>query len=164
MKMRRKLIKKLILATILIIISAIVTVVIKEALDTQDPEAALPIIEIKYDSNEINSDNIYRAGYDWSFFTTVERWQAPNIQPQDLPIVPQEVPANAKFNISFTSTPTQIDIYRASGQQSEDFLKIETETMGEFYAPGESGVYLYRLRCVFGSKGEIQYYFALSVT
>ncbi len=163
MKMRRRLIKKIILATVLLIASAVVTVIIKEALDTQDPEAALPIITIKYNDTQINSDNIYRAGYDWSFFTTVDRWQAPSLQPGDLPIVPQEVPENTLLEISFTSSPTEIEIYRTTGMQSTDFLKIETENIGEFYAPVESGEYLYKLRAVFGNKGEIQYYFALTV-
>ncbi len=163
MKTRRRLIRKIVLATVLILLCAAVTVVLKETLDTQDPEAALPIITITYEGTPILEQNIYRAGYDWSFFTTVERWQAPSLVPEDLPIVPQEVAGGSLFEITFTSTPSELLLYRASGRYSTDFSLVETEEDGVFTAPLEPGVYLYKINASWGTRGDIQYYFALSV-
>ncbi len=156
-------IKKIFVATILILLSAVLTIFIKEALDTRDPESALPIITITQDGIPLLEQNVYRAGYDWSFFTTVERWQAPSLVPEDLPIIPQEILPGAKFEISFSSTPTEIAIWRATGRYSTDFSVIETQNEGNFIAPLTTGEYLYRVEASWGTRGSIQYFFALSV-
>ncbi len=164
MKLRTIFIQKIILGAVLIAICAAVTFFIKESLDTQDPEAALPLITIQYINDDFPSQNIYRAGYTWSFITTMETWQAPSLAPEDLPIVPQEVLPNESIKIIFSQTPDEINVWRASGRYSTDFLEISMDTPGEFFTPSTSGEYLYRIVANWGSRGEIQYYFSLNVT
>ncbi len=163
MKLRTVFIRKLILGAVLIAISAGITLFIKESLDTQDPEAALPIITIIYNEEEFPSNNIYRAGYTWSFITTVEKWQAPSLLPEDLPIVPETVLSDMPVSVSFSQTPDNLQIWRATGRYSTDFLEISMQTQGEFFTPTSSGEYLYRIIADWGSRGEIQYYFSMRV-
>ncbi len=161
--MRRQFIKKLIFASVLIVLSAALTVLIKEALDTQNPENALPIITITHNGAPVSEQHIHRAGYEWSFFTTTERKLAPALIPEDLPIVPLDAIIGSNFEITFSSTPTSIALWRATGQYSTDFSVLETEKEGVFSTPVESGVYLYRINASWGQRGEIQYYFAVNV-
>ncbi len=161
--MRTIFIRKLVLGAILIALCAGITLLIKEALDTQDPESALPIITITYNEGIFPEQSIYRAGYTWSFVTTVENWQAPSLLPEDLPIMPERVLADMPMKITFSQTPQDVQIFRASGRYSTDFLEVSTQVDGEFYTPTAQGEYLYRVVANWGSRGEIQYYFAMSV-
>ncbi len=164
MKLRTVIIRKFLLGAFLIAVCAGMTFIIKESLDTRDPETALPIITITYNDAVFPQQNIYRAGYTWSFITTVEKWQAPSLLPEDLPIVPENVLADMPVEITFSQTPQTLQIYRATGRYSTDFLEISTEADGEFYTPTTQGEYLYKVVAGWGSRGEIQYYFAMSVS
>ncbi len=163
MKTRKRFIKKILLATLLIFLSAALTVFIKAALDTRSPEAALPIITVTHAGQPFLEHNIYRAGYTWSFFATTEKWQATNLTPQDLPIVAQEVQAGSEMQITFTTTPKELTVYRASGIHSTEFTQIAMQDLGTLYAPNDKGEYLYKVNGYWNSDDTIQYYFAISV-
>ncbi|MEG2930908.1 MAG: hypothetical protein RR825_03900 [Ruthenibacterium sp.] len=163
MKGHKLVVRKILLGIVLVSLAAVITVFIKESLDTQDPESALPLITVKYNSGEMSAQNIYRAGYQWSFFTTVEDWQAPSLSPEDLPITPVDIQPGTPIQISFSSTPSELRIWRAAGRYSTDFLELSCPVTGEFTAPASPGIYLYRVVASWGNRGEIQYYFALSV-
>ncbi|MEG2286481.1 MAG: hypothetical protein RSC00_01115 [Ruthenibacterium sp.] len=163
MKGRKLVVRKVLLGIVLVLLAAGITVFIKESLDTQDPESALPLITVRYNDGEMSAQNIYRAGYQWSFFTTVEDWQAPDLAPEDLPITPVEIQPGTPLEMSFSSTPSSLRIWRAAGRYSSDFLELSCPISGEFSAPANPGIYLYRAVASWGHRGEIQYYFALSV-
>ena len=164
MKVRKVLVQKILLGILLIALAAGVTVFIKESLDTQDPESALPLITVAYNDGEMSAQNVFRAGYTWSFFTTVEVWQAPSIAAEDLPITPVDIQPSTPIKVMFSSTPSELRIWRAEGRYSSDFLEISCDNPGEFTAPATPGTYLYRIKADWGSRGDIQYYFALTVT
>lgn len=163
MKVSKSIVRKILLGTLLIALSACVSVFIKETLDTQDPESALPIITVTYNDTNMQPESVYRAGYTWSFFTTVEAWQAPSLAPEDLPLSPVEVAAGTPMTVTFTSKPSKVRIWRAQGLYSGEFLEISCDVPGEFLAPATPGLYLFRVKADWGSRGNIQYYFALSV-
>lgn len=164
MKLPKRFLRKVLLGAVLIALSVCVTIFIKETLDTKDPEAALPIITLLCNETPVPPESVYRAGYTWSFFTTVEDWQAPSMAPEDLPIKPVDIAANTPIVISFSSEPSALRIWRAEGMYSSDFLELSGDVPGEFLAPATAGQYMYRVNADWGSRGNIQYYFALSVT
>lgn len=52
----------------LLAIATGMTAFIKESLDTQDPESALPIITVLYGDEELVPDKeVRRAGWEWNF-------------------------------------------------------------------------------------------------
>lgn len=160
MKMQKVLIQKLLVGILLLSLAAGVTVLIKESFDTQDPEAALPLITV--DCNGLVITDVYRAGYNWSFFTTVENKQAPSLAPEDLPIIPVDVPAGVPVSITFTKKPSTLRVWRAEGRYSSDFTELSGEEAGEFTTPVTVGTYVYKVNATW-RRGEVQYYFALNV-
>ncbi|MEG0167809.1 MAG: hypothetical protein RSD01_04360 [Ruthenibacterium sp.] len=162
MKTPKLLIRKILLGMVLIAIAAGITVFIKESLDTQDPESALPIIRVEYNGIEMPPAVIYRAGYEWSFFTTMER-QAPTLAQEDLPITPYDMQPDAAIKISFSKTPSTLRVWRANGRYSTDFTELASEDKSTFTTPHDAGVYLYKVKAEWGRRGFIQYYFAVDV-
>ena len=99
MKISRLALRKLLLGAVLLLVAAAITMFIKESLDTQNPESALPILTIEYNGTEVPPSQegfLYRAGYEWSFFTTVER-RAPQLAENDLPLIPLDVSPQAEL-------------------------------------------------------------------
>ncbi|MEG2165462.1 MAG: hypothetical protein RRY96_04145, partial [Ruthenibacterium sp.] len=105
---------------------------------------------------------IYRAGYEWSFFTTMER-QAPTLAQEDLPITPYDMQPDAAIKISFSKTPSTLRVWRANGRYSTDFTELASEDKSTFTTPHDAGVYLYKVKAEWGRRGFIQYYFAVDV-
>lgn len=153
--------RKLIVGMLLVITAAGLTVVIKESLDTKDPESALPIITIRCADTELQG--VYRAGYTWSFFTTVEDRQAPSLAPEDLPITPVDVATAQPLTITFSKTPSSIRVWRAQGRYSTDYMELSSEKAGELSTPNQPGTYVFRVLADWGRRGNIQYFFALTV-
>ena len=162
MKMPKIFIRKLLLGIVLIGIAIGITVVIKESLDTQDPESALPIIKVEYNGTDVPAANIFRAGYEWNFFTTVER-HAPVIAQEDLPLTPFDVQKEMPMRISFTKEPAAMRIWRADGRYSTNYIELASDNVAEFLTPSLKGVYVYKIKADWGSRGYIQYYFAIEV-
>ena len=160
MKMQKVLIQKLLVGILLLSLAAGVTVLIKESFDTQDPEAALPLITV--DCNGLVITDVYRAGYEWSFFTTVER-RTPQLSESDIPLVPVDVTPSAPLRIKFSKEPSTLKITRASGRYSTDFLELTDVRDGAFKTPTVPGVYVYKVYAEWKARGYIQYYFALQV-
>jgi hypothetical protein len=152
--------KKVLLGTVLIALAAVVTVFLKETLDTQDPESALPIITVEY--NGLALPDVYRAGYEWSFFATVER-RTPQLSEADIPLVPADVLPAAPIRITFSKEPSVLTIKRAAGRYSTDFLEITDVQDGTFRTPTVAGIYVYKVYAEWYGRGNIQYYFALQV-
>lgn len=154
-------IRKLIIGLFLVVAATGITVFIKETLDTKDPESALPIISIVYEGAEMQG--VYRAGYTWSFFTTIEDRQAPSLAPEDLPLTPTPVLPGRTMEIKFSNTPSELRVWRATGRYSSDYVELTSDTPSVITTPSAPGVYVYRLKADWGARGTIQYFFALDV-
>ena len=165
MKISHLALRKLLLGAVLLLVAAAITMFIKESLDTQNPESALPILTIEYNGTEVPPSQegfLYRAGYEWSFFTTVER-RAPQLAENDLPLIPLDVSPQAELELRFLKEPSSIKVLRASGTGSTEFLELTDASDGTFNTPTTSGVYVYKILAEWSTRGYIQYYFSLNV-
>lgn len=165
MRVSRIALRKLLIGVVLLLVAAAITLFIKESLDTQNPESALPLLTIEYNGTEIPPNQegfLYRAGYEWSFFTTVER-RAPQLAENDLPLIPLDVSPQAELKLLFSKAPSGLKVMRATGTGSTEFLELTDAEDGAFNTPASPGVYVYKILAEWRSRGYIQYYFSLYV-
>ncbi len=165
MKNSRIALRKLVVGAVLLLVAAAITMFIKESLDTQNPESALPILTVEYNGAAVPPNQegfLYRAGYEWSFFTTVER-RAPQLAENDLPLIPLDVSPQAEMKLLFSKEPSSLKVLRASGTGSTEFLELTDASDGTFNTPASSGVYVYKVLAEWSTRGYIQYYFSLQV-
>lgn len=165
MKISRIALRKLVVGAVLLLVAAAITMFIKESLDTQNPESALPILTVEYNGAAVPPNQegfLYRAGYEWSFFTTVER-RAPQLAENDLPLIPLDVSPQAEMKLLFSKEPSSLKVLRASGTGSTEFLELTDASDGTFNTPASSGVYVYKVLAEWSTRGYIQYYFSLQV-
>ena len=67
--------------------------------------------------------DVYRAGYEWRYFATVER-RAPQVTEADLPLVPVDVAPQARIALNFSSDPSSLHVYRTESQASPNYLEL----------------------------------------
>lgn len=163
MKTPMKVVKKVACALLLLVLAALASLFIKEALDTQDPEAALPLIEVRCDG--VLVPDTYRAAYQWNFFVTTEKREAQMIAVADMPLVPMDVQPSQAVNVAFSKTPQNLRVWRGEGRDTTSFTElsgISPESATTFYTPSTPGVYVYK---VYGewARGNVLYYFAVEV-
>ena len=162
MKLPKIFFRKLLLGIVLISIAAGITVFIKEALDTRDPESALPIITVQYGDEIFAQDKeIRRAGWEWSFFLTREK--TPMLSIEDVPLSAVTVLPASPMHISFTKKPTQLRVLRATSEKPSEYLELSDASDGAFSSPTTPGLYYYKVQAEWQGRGAIQYYFALEV-
>lgn len=173
MKMPKIFFRKVIVGAVLIALSAAVTMALKEALDTQNPESALPILTVTCNGTPLNTgtnnsaligtepQSLLRAGYEWSFFTTIER-RTPPVTAEDLPLQPTTISAGVPISLTFTKEPSRVQVWRAEGLHGQDFLELSSADPCNFSAPSTAGTYIYRVRAEWTGRGYIQYFFCIT--
>ncbi len=162
MKLPKVFFKKLLLGTLLIALAAGVTAMLKEVLDTRDPESALPLITVTYgDETLSNEREVRRAGWEWHFFLTNEK--TPLLSLEDVPLTPVEVLPGAQLQISFTKTPSELLTQYAADAYPIQFVEPQGKSAGTIHAPTTPGRYYYKVRAEWAGRGFIQYYFVLQV-
>ena len=153
MKLPKIFFRKLIIGAVLLAIATGMTAFIKESLDTQDPESALPIITVLYGDEELVPDKeVRRAGWEWNFFLTQEK--TPLLSPEDVPLQPVDVMPGAQMRILFTKEPSELRVMRAVSDKPTEYLEL---------SDAGGGLYFYKVRAEWSGRGFIQYYFALQV-
>ena len=162
MKLPKIFFRKLIIGAVLLAIATGMTAFIKESLDTQDPESALPIITVLYGDEELVPDKeVRRAGWEWNFFLTQEK--TPLLSPEDVPLQPVDVMPGAQMRILFTKEPSELRVMRAVSDKPTEYLELSDAGGGRFSTPTTPGLYFYKVRAEWSGRGFIQYYFALQV-
>ena len=135
MKLPKIFFRKLIIGAVLLAIATGMTAFIKESLDTQDPESALPIITVLYGDEELVPDKeVRRAGWEWNFFLTQEK--TPLLSPEDVPLQPVDVMPGAQMRILFTKEPSELRVMRAVSDKPTEYLELSDAGGGRF--PGEA--------------------------
>jgi len=164
MKLPKTFFKKMILGVVLIAAAALTAYILKEMLDTKNPESALPVISVRYEYGEnalSNEREVRRAGWEWEFFLTNEK--TPMISLDDVPITPVDVLPGARMTISFSKEPTDLRIFeRAYAETPSEFREMAFSSGNAFYTPTQPGRYYYKIYAEW-PRGMIQYYFALQV-
>lgn len=162
MKLPKVFFRKLIIGAVLLALATGMTVLLKESLDTQDPESALPIITVLYGDEELVPDKeVRRAGWEWNFFLTREK--TPMLSVEDVPLTPVDVLPGAQMRIQFTKQPTDLRVMRASSDKPMEYLELSNVDGGVFSTPTTPGLYYFKVRAEWSGRGFIQYYFALQV-
>lgn len=151
--------RKVIIGIALIIVAALLSLFIKESLDTSNPASALPEMSVTYNGNTIDPAYVFMAEYEWNFLTTIER--SPKLLIEDIPLRTYDVLPQLPMEISFSKAPKSIKVSRASGRYSADFTEIITSNSGEFFTPNLPGVYVYKIEASWAMRGSILYYIAL---
>lgn len=160
----KSVIKKLVLGVFLISLSALASFLLKETLDSNDPENNLPILTVScgYATTLTSGDDtpetfIKRAGYEWNFLTKIVR--STTLPPTEYALYPISVMANTPIVINFSAPYETLKISRSNGQYDPDFVTVE----GDAYTPAAPGdYYCYCIEAGF-KRGSIIYYFVVRV-
>lgn len=160
-KFPRLFFRKIILGIVLILLAALVTLFIKDNLDTKDPTSALPDIIVKYNGAVIDPAYPIRAAYSWNFLTTIET--SPVLGVEDVPLSPFSALPFKEFIISFSKAPEKIVVSRAEGRNSVDFTEVISEKPGVLTTPSLAGYYVYKIEANWGMRGSILYFLAVQV-
>ncbi|NLW78280.1 MAG: hypothetical protein GXY32_02560 [Ruminococcaceae bacterium] len=172
MKQRRQWILRIVAGLVLVLAAAGITVVIRDTLMRQDPEAALPVMDVYYrgfeEGERLPAMNIAVANYTWRFlFEEVsgeiagdEGWMW---------VQPGFVDANSKLDLVFTFEPesvrvsTWISAVQEDGEEVNEFFPIPEEDMADFRAPSATGTYFYKVDTEWGQGRTVTYFFAIKV-
>ena len=155
---------RLALGVVLIALAALGSLLLKETLDSHDPENNLPILTVTcgYAAPLTSGSNtpetfIKRAGYEWNFLTRVVKSQT--LPPTEFPLYPLTVMPDTPIVISFSVPYETLKVSRSGGQYDPNFLPVA----GEVVTPSEPGTYCYCIEAGF-KRGSIIYYFVTEVS
>ena len=153
MKLEKGQITKIFLAAVFIALAAGASLLIKNVIDSRDPENSLPQMQVNAGYTVINPT---RAGYEWNFLAVTKR--SPAVTPQDLPLVAYQVLPGMPIVMNFSSPWEELEVSRTDGLNGIVF----TPVAGEVLTPLQPGMYVYRVEASF-KRGFIIYYFAVEV-
>ncbi|MEG1932951.1 MAG: hypothetical protein RR075_07550, partial [Pygmaiobacter sp.] len=83
MKQPKRLLIKVILAVLLILCAAMMSVVVKERIDSTDPDHTLPLIDVSVGYTKLV---VPRAHYEWNYLTCKKYGPALSPENADLPL------------------------------------------------------------------------------
>lgn len=158
-------IRKLAAGVFLIALAALFSFLLKETLDSNDPENNLPILTVScgYATTLTNGNGtaetyIKRAGYEWNFLTKIVK--SPTLPPTEYPLYPVTVAANTPILISFSVPCQSLKVSRSNnGQYDPNFETLN----GEITTPSAPGDYCYCIEAGF-ARGSIIYYFVVRIS
>ncbi len=146
--------KKFLLSIILLFCAGIVAFFIKDLIDRNNPDHAVPQINVMADTNVVTT---ITSGYVWTF-AFGEQKSKDSIGVVDLSIVPTELIGGELLDISFSRTPISYTVSR-SGSYNYQFEVVKAP----FVVTYEKGGYIYKVDAEF-EQGTVEYYFYLLVT
>ncbi len=162
---KKQIIRKLALGTVLLAVAIVITVFIRENMNVQEPEMALPTFTVTMNgSTALARGSVFRAGYEWNFFTTTAK-HTPPYSPQDLTQVtpPVQMMPRTYLDLDFSIKPKSLVISRADDKNFENFMDLVDVGMGPIITPAEAGSYRYRIQADFGWRGSIIYFFTVQI-
>ena len=109
-------------ALMLIGIAAVASLLIKETLDSTDPENNMPLIEASVGYTKLN---VVRADFEWNYITRTVRGPALSDEQGDIPLAPLDVTPNTRLVIVM-SDPNYISmkISRADSLADVDYIEL----------------------------------------
>lgn len=158
-------IKKILLGTVLVILAAIAALFIKENLDVKDPESALPDLTVTVNNMTLSSSMVFRAGYEWNFWATVER-HTPAYAPSDITshVYPVDIAPRSVMQLSFSLRCKNMKVSRASdAPEYSHYIQLENVDPASIIMPASPGRYMYKVEADFGWRGSVLYYIMVNV-
>ena len=162
---KKQIIHKVLLGTVLLIVAIFVTVFIRENMNVQSPESALPTIKVTVnETTTFATESVFRAGYEWNFFTTTAK-HTPPYSVSDLKQVtpPVQVIPNSSLVLEFSIKPKKITVSRADGKDADTFMDLVGDGQEPIITAAVPGEYMYRVQADFGWRGSIVYFFRVQV-
>ncbi len=157
MEQRKRWIKKIAIGLAALFLAGAISYVIRDVLAIQNPESALPVIEIEYNDRALPTQHYMMDAYSWRFlFTTVE-WTEENRNAVSA-LEPAPVLPGVPLNISFSFPCNSMKISRSYENRNE----YEPVT-GGLQTPFSGGTYTYRIEAEWGTRGSVLYYIKVRV-
>ena len=144
-------------AFVLIAVAAVASLLIKETLDSTDPENNMPLIEASVGYTKLN---VVRANFEWNFITRTVYGPALSDEQGDIPLAPLEVTPNTRL-VVVMSNPNYLSmkISRADGLSDINYIELYGD---EILTPSVPGIYKYKIEVSY-KKGSLLYYTAVKV-
>ncbi len=157
MEQRKRWIKKIAAGLAILLLAGAVSYVIRDVLAMQNPESALPVIEVEYNGRPLPQQHYLMDSYSWRFlFTTVE-WNEPDRNTVES-LEPAPVIPGAPLEIDFSFPCNSMQISRSYGDLNE-FVPVT----GNLQTPFSGGTYTYRIEAEWGTRGSVLYYIKVRV-
>lgn len=134
-------IRKLLIGAAALAVAICITIFIRENMDVNDPERALPSITITMNgTTAMAPEMIFRAGYEWNFLTTTAK-STPPYSSQDLQAhtPPVEMLARTYMDIDFSLEPRSLTISRSDEENFEAFLDLVGRGRRPHHRPRHAG-------------------------
>lgn len=146
--------KRLIAAVILFCMAGVFSFLLKDFIDSENPEYAIAQIEVTADTTVVGH---VLAGYEWSFYNG-RRDAMPTRAWFELEMTPYEMLGGEKINIEFTLPAQEVMINRLDNNKQDGFVPSDND----LYVPFDKGGYLYEVHARF-RQGWVLYYFYIVV-
>ena len=160
-RMHNRTLRRYIIAFVLLLVAGYISVVIKDTIDSKNPEVSLPIINVTTGYSTI--PNVPRAGYEWNFRT--KSVMSPYVSVLDIPLIAYDALPDTPILIGFTIPHTELNLYEGEGMMVNGRVATTELFKSKNYSsktPEEEGIYVYKVVAKF-EQGTIVHYFALDV-
>ncbi len=157
MDKRKQWTKKIAIGLAALLLAAGLSYVIRDVLAAQNPESALPVIEIEYNGIPLPTQHYMMDSYSWRFLFTTVDWSQPNRNAADM-LEPAPVLPGAPLEINFSFPCNSMRVSRSYGTRNE----FEPVT-GSLQTPFSGGTYTYRIEAEWGTRGSVLYYIKVRV-
>ena len=161
-RMHNRAIRRYAVAFVLLILAGYMSVVIKDTIDSRNPDVSLPIISVTTGYSPI--PEVPRAGYEWEYRT--KSIQSPYVTSIDIPLIAYDALIDVPILVEFSVPNYNLTLYESKGMLINGRV-IATEDFKEkkysYNTPNQEGIYVYKVVAQF-DRGTIMHYFALDVS
>ena len=157
--------KKVATGIVLVALAACISLFIKESLDVKHPEAALPDLNVAVDGMILSPSMVFRAGYEWNFWATVDR-NTPIYTPHDIvtQVYPVDIAPRSVMTLNFKPKHKSLRVSRADDEPDHSqYIQLQDENPTSIITPATPGRYLYKIEAGFGWRGSVIYYVMVNV-
>lgn len=156
MKQPKRVIARILAAAVLISLAAGFSVLVKERIDSTDPDNSLPLIDVSVGYTKLV---VPRANFEWNYITRTVYGPALSPESGDLQLTVLDVMPGAPMIITMSDPGyLQMKVSRADGL-GNDYYEIAG---GDILTPTIPGVYLYKIEVGY-QKGSLLYYTAIRI-
>lgn len=156
MKQPKRVILRALAAVLCILLAALVSILIKERIDSTDPDNSLPLIDVSVGYTKLM---VPRANFEWNYITRTVYGPALSPESGDLQLAVLDVMPGAPMVITMSDPGyLQMKVSRADGLGSE-YYEIAG---GDILTPTIPGVYIYKIEVGY-KKGSLLYYTAIRI-
>lgn len=156
MKQPKRMAGRIALALVLLVLAASFSLMVKERIDSTDPDNSLPLIDVSVGYTKLV---VPRANFEWNYITRTVYGPALSPESGDLQLTVLDVQAGAPLVITMSDPGyLTMKVSRADGLGA-DYYEIAG---GQILTPTTPGVYIYKIEVGY-KKGSLLYYTAVRI-